>query len=144
MKTNAQQQPNHINLAEIPGGHWSAMCMPGQWRFIPPGGETMQTYSDDYLNHYADRYMAMQLKRHGVTLDQYLANPARYEVLALEPFPALPAQLAVQRQIDAETARQEASIEHLPRRDGVATEPLRHHRYPRRSLLGFFARKAKA
>lgn len=104
----------------------------------------MKTYSDEYLNHYADRYVAMQLKRHGVTLEQYLASPAGYERLALEPFPPLPAQLAVQRQIDAETERQEASIEHLPRRDSVAIEPLRHRRFPKRSWLGFFTRKVKA
>lgn len=108
------------------------------------GGDTMKTYSDDYLDHYADRYMALQIRRHGVTLVQYLDNPAHYEHLALEPFPPLPAQLAVQRQIDAETARQEADIESLPRRDGVAIERLRHRRFPKRSWLGFFVRKVKA
>ncbi len=104
----------------------------------------MKTYSDDYLNHYADRYVALHLKRHGVTLEQYLANPRQYDGLAMLPFPPLPAQLAVQRQIDAETERQEASIERLPRRDGVAIEPLRHRRFPKRSWLGFFVRKVKA
>lgn len=104
----------------------------------------MKIYSDAYLNHYADQYVAMRLNLHGVTLEQFLAAPERYQHLADEPFPPLPEQLAVQRQIDAEAERQEASIEHLPRRDGVAIEPLRHHRLPRRSLVSFFTRKVKA
>lgn len=104
----------------------------------------MKTYSDNYLNHYADRYVAMRLKLHGVSLEQYLDSPKRYEHLEHQPFPPLAAQLAVQRQIDAETERHEASIAHLPRRDGVVTEPLRHRRFPKRSILGFFTRKVQS
>lgn len=104
----------------------------------------MKMYSDAYLNHYADRYVAMQLKRHGVTLDQYLADPAKYDHLEFEPFPPLPAQLAVQQQLDADAARAEREVEHLPRRNGTAIEVLRHHRHHRRTLLSFFTRRAKA
>lgn len=54
----------------------------------------MQTYTDEYLEHYAARYVAMYLKGHGITLQQYLVAPERYEYLALEPLPLLPAQQA--------------------------------------------------
>lgn len=54
----------------------------------------MRTYSDATLEHYADRFIALRLARHGVNLEQYLANPARFERLALEPEPPLPAQQA--------------------------------------------------
>ena len=39
-------------------------------------------YTDEYLNHYADRYVRHGLRECGVTLLQYLADPARYEALA--------------------------------------------------------------
>ncbi len=54
----------------------------------------MTRYPDAYLEHYADRFVALRLSRHGVTLPQYLANIARFERLALEPEPLLPAQHA--------------------------------------------------
>lgn len=52
----------------------------------------MRTYNDATLEHYADRFIALRLARHGVNLAQYLANPERFERLALEPEPLLPAQ----------------------------------------------------
>lgn len=105
----------------------------------------MKTYSDEYLDHYADRYVAMHLKGHGITLDQFLANPARYEHLALEPFPLMPEQKAVRDRLDAqaEAVRVEAEVAHLPRRNGAVVEPLHHHRHPRRSPIAMFYRKAK-
>ena len=54
----------------------------------------MNTYSDAYLEHHADRFIALRLARHGVNLAQYLANPVQFERLALEPEPLLPAQQA--------------------------------------------------
>lgn len=116
-------------------------CLPA----VEPTGEpNMPIYDDAYLNHYCDRYVWLALKRHGIRLVDYLAEPELYEERALGPLPPLPQQLQVQRQIDAETERQEACIEHLPRRGGVPTEPLRHKRHPKRSWLGFFTRKVKA
>lgn len=103
----------------------------------------MKTYSDEYLEHYADRYVALHLRGHGITLEQYLVEPARYEHLALEPFPLLPEQQAVKEQLDAEAARVEAEVAHLPRRNGAVVEVLHHHRHPKRSPLAFFARRAK-
>lgn len=55
----------------------------------------MQTYSDEALDYYADRFMALRLARHGITLPQYLASPEECELTALEPEPPLPAQNAV-------------------------------------------------
>ena len=39
-------------------------------------------YTDEHLNHYADRYVRHGLRDCGVTLLQYLADPARYQALA--------------------------------------------------------------
>ena len=39
-------------------------------------------YTDEYLNHYADLYVRHGLRDCGVTLTQYLADPARYAPLA--------------------------------------------------------------
>ena len=38
-----------------------------------------------YLEHHADVYAAHLMHKHGVTLDQYLADPARYEHLLGAP-----------------------------------------------------------
>ena len=39
-------------------------------------------YTDEHLNHYADRYVRHGLRDCGVTLLQYLADPPRYQALA--------------------------------------------------------------
>lgn len=39
-------------------------------------------YSDEYLNHHADQYVCYGMRDCGVTLVQYLADPARYAPLA--------------------------------------------------------------
>jgi len=54
----------------------------------------MRTYSDATIEHYADRFIALRLARHGISLEQYLAHPERCERLALEPEPLLAAQQA--------------------------------------------------
>jgi hypothetical protein len=54
----------------------------------------MRTYSDAHIEHYADRFIALRMARHGVNLAQYLINPHQFERLALEPEPLLPAQEA--------------------------------------------------
>jgi hypothetical protein len=38
-------------------------------------------YSDEYINHHADNYVRHGLRDCGVTLVQYLADPARYAQL---------------------------------------------------------------
>lgn len=54
----------------------------------------MRTYSDAHIEHFADRFIALRMARHGVNLAQYLINPVQFERLALEPEPLLPAQQA--------------------------------------------------
>lgn len=54
----------------------------------------MTTYPDAVLEHYADRFILLRLSRWGISLVQYLANPFRYELLALTSEPLLPAQQA--------------------------------------------------
>lgn len=41
----------------------------------------MRTYRDEHLDYYADRFVLLGLSRAGLTLEQYLANPARSELL---------------------------------------------------------------
>lgn len=101
-------------------------------------------YPDAYLDHYADRYMALCLRYHGITLLQYLAAPDACERAALEHMPLLPAQRVVQARLDAEAARLEATVAHLPQRNGTVVEPLHHTRYPRRRTLAHFMRRIKA
>ncbi|HYW03584.1 MAG TPA: hypothetical protein VFA86_06530 [Gammaproteobacteria bacterium] len=88
-------------------------------------------YSDEYLEHYAERFLRDRLGAHGVTLVQYLADPARYEHLTERHEPLLPRQRLVQRQVyEAEMAQAERGVETLPRRNGAIVEPLHHRRFP--------------
>jgi len=98
-------------------------------------------YSDAYLNHYADRFVELRLARHGLSLDQYLANPRRYEPLALEPEDLLPQQQEVaQRLSEAELAKLERPLEDMPRRNGAIVEPLHRRRHHKHSTAAFFSR----
>ncbi|MEX0745291.1 MAG: hypothetical protein WD118_06780 [Phycisphaeraceae bacterium] len=105
----------------------------------------MTIYSDEYLERMGDRYVALHLRGHGVTMVQYLSDPERYEALALEPMPLLPAQKAVQARLDAEAglAPAEAEVAHLPQRNGAVVEPLHHHRHPRALACDFKRRTAQ-
>src|SRR5690606_5424305 len=100
-------------------------------------------YPDEYIEYYAERYMALCLRYHGISLLQYLAAPEACERAALEHMPLLPAQRAVQARLDAEAARLEATVAHLPQRNGTVVEPLHHTRHPKRSLAANFARRVK-
>jgi len=121
----------------------------------------MRTYSDAHLEHYADRFIALRMARHGVNLAQYLINPAQFERLALEPEPLLPAQEAAVLRIwqrwdtglaDADIQPEgKAESAELPpeyavweefllgvgnnkvirQRNGAFIEPLHHHRHNR-------------
>ncbi|MGP9666273.1 hypothetical protein ACT3TY_16845 [Halomonas sp. AOP22-C1-8] len=121
----------------------------------------MRTYSDAHLEHYADRFIALRMARHGVNLAQYLINPAQFERLALEPEPLLPAQEAAVLRIwqrwdtGLETAASEPATDEEPfelpgvyavweefllglgnnkairQRNGAFIEPLNHHRHNR-------------
>ncbi|MDX1755859.1 MAG: hypothetical protein R3175_07365 [Marinobacter sp.] len=97
----------------------------------------MTIYATAYLEHYADLYADNMLHRHGVSLDQYLADPARYEHLLHAPFPLLRTQTRTRvRLIREETvAETEAELQDLPRQNGAYIEPLRHNRYPKKRGL---------
>ena len=78
----------------------------------------MKTYTDEYLNHYADRYMADGISDQGVSLEVYLRSPQRYAKANKQPTPIV---------------------------DMVApTEKLRHKRYKRNILNARFRPQAKA
>ena len=64
-----------------------------------------------YLEHYADMSAANMLYKHGVSLDQYLADPARYEHLLGAPFPLMPAQTTVRVRLIREEILQERAEE---------------------------------
>jgi hypothetical protein len=59
---------------------------------------------DALLEHHADRFIAQRIGAHGVTFEQYLTDPARYDALALEPEPLLPAQRAVAQRLEQRSA----------------------------------------
>lgn len=102
-------------------------------------------YSPAYLNYHADRFVAMRISAHGVTLEQYLVDPARYEHLATEPEPLLPEQRAAAARIEAEEAeaRLGRELQNLPSRNGSIIERLRHCRRHRRapSVTNFTKRR---
>lgn len=107
-------------------------------------------HSTAYLEHYADKYASAMLHKHGVSLDQYLADPARYEHLLGAPFPLLPAQTRVRvRLIREDVLQQQAeeiaqALDNLPRIDVRPFEPLRHQRHPkRRGRLSCFRRSTR-
>lgn len=92
-------------------------------------------YSDEYIEHYAERYRSLALKAQGLTLLQYLAAPEACERLAAryaarrarcEPL-LLPQEIARAAAALETRHRVEARIEAVPRRDGWAIEGLRHH-----------------
>lgn len=80
----------------------------------------MKLYSPTYLQRHGDDYVANRISKHGVTLQQYLADPDRYAHLALAHEPLLDRQRAVQEALDAEQ-----SVEDLPRCNGAPIEKLR-------------------
>jgi|GEM_PF-1113183 hypothetical protein len=41
-------------------------------------------YTEQYLEHYADRFVELDLYRHGVTLERYLIDPAGCEFAVFE------------------------------------------------------------
>ena len=84
--------------------------LPSNWALLPPGWPEAPrvddaTYPDEYLERWADRYVARGYFYRGVTLMQFLANPHRYEhdELYVEPLPLLGRQERLRsRLIDAE------------------------------------------
>lgn len=128
------------------------------WPEVPRVGTAI--FADDYIDYWADQFIALGLVYRGVTLMQFLANPARFTDPERnpEPLPLLGSQLRVQREV-AELEREalermdqregepldlawsgqraERDVRDLPRRDGWIVERLRHHRYPRNLQANF-------
>lgn len=98
----------------------------------------MIMHSTAYLEHHADVYAANLMHKHGVTLDQYLLDPARYEHLLSAPFPLLEDQTKVRVRIIRQEILQEQAdeiaqqLDGLPRNNVRPFEPLRHLRHPKR------------
>jgi len=103
-------------------------------------------YPTAYLEHHADQYASAMLYKHGITLDQYLADPARYQELITRPFPLLPAQTRARLRIMQDEQRAEArelfreeverqlekELDDFPRNNVRPFEPMRHHRFPKK------------
>jgi hypothetical protein len=63
-------------------------------------------YTEQYLEHYADRFVELDLYSHGVTLERYLFDPAGCEFAVFELRPII-------RAAEAEQASSEwAATEH--------------------------------
>ena len=73
----------------------------------------MNMHPTAYLEHYADIYAANMLYKHGVKLDAYLADPARYEHLLTAPFPLTPAQTSVRVRLSRKRNEDEEASEKL-------------------------------
>jgi len=57
-------------------------------------------YSDEYLEHFGERYLSSGMQLRGVSFEGYLARPKRYDSHASgEPLPLLPRQQRVQRRL---------------------------------------------
>ncbi len=107
----------------------------------------MKMHSVAYLEHHADVFAANLLHKHGITLDQYLADPARYQFFLTADFPLLPAQTKVRVRLIREEIMQEQAeeiakeLDGMPRNNVRPFQPLRHHRYPkRRGIASCFKR----
>lgn len=113
-------------------------------------------YTDEQLDYWGDRFIAERIRSTlGITFERFLNYPRHYVRQArrktVERFHAfkrhaeelmattdratigdfddlLPAQAAI---------RQELDIADLPRRNGAAIEPLKHHRHPRHTSSSF-------
>ena len=98
----------------------------------------MTMHRTAYLERYADIYAENMLYKHGVSLDQYLADPDRYDHLLNASFPLMPAQTKVRVQLIREDALQQRAeeiaeqLDGLPRNNVRPFEPLHHKRHPKR------------
>lgn len=107
----------------------------------------MTTYPDEYLDHYADRFMELKLTEHKISLLQYLAHPAACERVAERNAAAgrAPEPMILPQQITQAQYELERGLEACASRNGILIEPMHHNRYPKRNpMLDDFSRRAKA
>jgi len=102
------------------------------------------TYTDEYLNYYADRYLDLGLRYCGISLETYLRQPEECERLVREGCDPLIINQALRLSRDVAAPRHIAPVESLPRRGGVPVEKLRHRRHPRRHTAAASFKGAKA
>ncbi|MEX0732874.1 MAG: hypothetical protein WED00_05835 [Aquisalimonadaceae bacterium] len=116
-----------------------------EWWEDQEEAEGMNTYPDEYLEHFADRYLELALRWHGISLEQYLACPAACERVAERNAAAgrVPEPIILPQQISQAQYELERGLESCPRRNGTVIEPLHHHCHPRRSRAADFTRRAK-
>ncbi|WP_036203984.1 hypothetical protein [Marinobacter sp. MCTG268] len=97
----------------------------------------MTMHPTSYLEHHAEVFAANLLHKHGLTLDQYLASPQRYEFLLQAEFPLLPAQTQVRARLIHEEILREPVEEIAKTLDGLpfkSAQPHQRHQKPRRSM----------
>jgi len=68
----------------------------------------MTIYNEQYLEHYADRFLELDLYSHGVTLERYLFDPAGCEFAVFELRPIIHAAEAEQASSEREAKEQAA------------------------------------
>lgn len=81
-------------------------------------------YADAYLNHFADRYVALNLRAAGISLEQYLARP---DWFAGRVARLLPQQMPAAGRALCRLAAPAGAVV----RDGTLVEPLHHRRVAR-------------
>ena len=96
------------------------------------------TYSDEYIDRWAEVYLRLGVKRYGILFETFLRFPEEIvKGIEAESFrPLLPSQEAVQARLDrAEAAMIQAAHENSLEPRGVCVrgdkliEPLRHHSF---------------
>lgn len=109
----------------------------------------MSMYSTGYLEHHAEVFATNLLHKHGITLDQYLADPARYQNFLSANFPLLPVQTKVRVRLIREEIMQrrveeiDKELDGLPRNNVRPFLPLRHNRYPKRRGIASCFRRSR-
>ena len=56
---------------------------------------------DPAIEYFADQYRRNRVEAHGIPFWLYLRDPAKFDLMALEPEPLLPAQQDVARRMSA-------------------------------------------
>jgi hypothetical protein len=96
---------------------------------------SVQTYSDERINALGDRYLELRLYQVGITFEQFLTTPQRYDLREM---------MAGLRRVHQRLVEDmEDTVAHLPCRGGAVMEPMRHRRNPRRSVMAFFDRRSR-
>jgi hypothetical protein len=98
-------------------------------------GSRIETYSDERLHALGDRYITLGLGDLGITFEQFLISPHRYDLAEMVGH--------ARRTYQRIAVQFEDGLEHLTCRNGTVMEPMRHHRNPKRSIAAYFNRRAR-